>query len=67
MKLSEAIDRLTGIAMENIPDPDRRDLLQFIRGIIHGAITHFGDIEMNIEIRRVPTGREEVHAETSQG
>lgn len=67
MLLSEAIDRITGIAMERIPDRDRRDQLQFVRGIMHGAISSFGDLELNVEIRRIPAHEQEtVHAEAKE-
>lgn len=54
MLLSEAVDRLIGIAMERTKDREKRAELQFVRGIILGGIQEFGDIDLQIEIRRVP-------------
>jgi len=59
MRLSKVIDRVIDAIQERIRPEDELQV-QFLRGMSKQLIHHLGDIELNIDIRRVPAETEHV-------
>lgn len=53
MRLSQAVDRLFD-ALEDRLHPEDLPKIAFARAIMTGLCRAYGDIELNIEIKRVP-------------
>jgi hypothetical protein len=53
MRLSQAVDRVLTALEERLEDEDAFNA-GLLRGMVGQLIRQFGDVELNIEVRRVP-------------
>jgi hypothetical protein len=53
MRLSDVIDRVFDAIEDRLQDQDK-GMLEFTRGLVRNAMMHYGDLDLNIEIRKVP-------------
>jgi hypothetical protein len=53
MRLSEVVDRVFEAIDDRLQEQDR-GMLEFTRGLVRNAMMHYGDLDLNIEIKKVP-------------
>lgn len=53
MRLSDVVDRVFEAIEDRLQEQDR-GMLDFTRGLVRNAMMHYGDLDLNIEIRKVP-------------